>query len=77
MIEPGRGRLDPLEPSVANHLVPIEGNFGMPTKYVRREDLFGESVLARVYDLGVRCRSGNLCDVPLLGGITEYDSHAS
>lgn len=77
MVEPGGGRLDPVEPLAAADFVPRDWNFGMAAKNVGVEQFFSDVLLAGIDDIVVGGRGGDLGDVPGLDRVAENDSFST
>ena len=63
MVHAGGRRLDPLQPSLADHAVPIDRHLGVAAENVGREDFLGDLLLAGIDDLGPGRGGGNLPEV--------------
>ena len=75
MVHAGGRGLDPLEPSLCDDAVPVDGHLGMAAEHVGGEEFLGDPLLAGVDDLGLGGRGGDLPDVFRLDRIAENDAH--
>ena len=75
MVEAGGGRLNPLETSLADDAVPIDGDFWMAAEQVAIEEFLSDVLLAGVEDLGLRGGGLNLGDVLRLDRIAKGNAH--
>ena len=75
MVHAGGRGLDPLESSLSDDGVPVDGHLGMAAENVGLEDFLGDALLAGVDDLGLGRRGGDLPDVFRLDGIAKDDAH--
>ncbi len=66
----GRG-LNPLQPSLANDAVPIDGHLGVTAENVGREDFRGNLFLRGIDDLGLRHNGGDLAGAVM--DVTEQE----
>ena len=74
VVQPGGGRLDPMEPLAAADFVPGDGNFGVAAKNVGIQQFSSDMLLAGVDDVVVRGGRGDLGDVPGFDRVAENDS---
>ena len=77
MIQAGGRRLNPLQPSLLDDAVPIDGHFRMATKQVAVEQFFGDVFLPGVADFRIRRSGLNFSNVPRFDGIAEDDTHGN
>ena len=75
MVEPGRRRLNPLQPAAADDRVPIDRHLGMAAKDIGLGQFPRDVLLPGVDDFGPRRGRLNLCDVFRLDRIAKNDAH--
>jgi hypothetical protein len=67
--------LDPTEPSLAHHAVPVHRDLGVSAEDVRLEQLFRDPFLPGINDLGAGRAGSDLLAVARFDRIAEDDSH--
>ena len=75
MVHAGGRGLDPLQPALPDHAVPIDRHLGMAAEDVGPEDFLGDPLLAGIDDFGLGDGGGDLPRCSGFDRIAKDDAH--